>query len=183
MSLACDLDAAHFQALLNGLVKGTFLGDADVTDDLLVEELFGGSEMKADDARALVDAARGALSEAAANAWNVAELEEHLAGSTDASEEHAAVFAKVWQARASAVHDAVVRRSQWGDSLSSVAWRIDVKTTSRAVAEMDEPTAIVELGLDGARGPQAVQFEMSPQEVRDVVDQLEAIEKHIANTA
>jgi hypothetical protein len=45
------------------------------------------------------------------------------------------------------LHAKVRKNAMWGTSLNKFAWRIDVKSKARAVAEMNEPVAIVELTL------------------------------------
>jgi len=45
------------------------------------------------------------------------------------------------------LHAKVRKNAMWGVNLQKFAWRIDVKSKARAVSEMNEPVAIVELTL------------------------------------
>jgi hypothetical protein len=45
------------------------------------------------------------------------------------------------------LHAKVRKNAMWGTELHKFAWRIDVKSKARAVSEMNEPVAIVELTL------------------------------------
>ena len=61
------------------------------------------------------------------------------------SEEHANVYRKFWKTHKNKIHDVLVSQSNWNNSLKKVSWRIDIKSQSRNVDQMSEPTAIVEL--------------------------------------
>ena len=61
------------------------------------------------------------------------------------SEEQANVYRKFWKTHKNKIHDVLVSQSNWNNSLKKVSWRIDIKSQSRNVDQMSEPTAIVEL--------------------------------------
>ena len=47
----------------------------------------------------------------------------------------------------SQVHEQLVKKSVWGDRLKQVSWRVDVKTKSRHIDQINTPTGIIELQL------------------------------------
>jgi hypothetical protein len=56
-------------------------------------------------------------------------------------------FLKFWKAQKGKVHEARVRDALWGPRLKAFSWRIDVKTKSKHIRDLNEPTAIVELDV------------------------------------
>jgi hypothetical protein len=106
----------------------------------------------------------------------------------------------VYAAELHRLHTHTVSKSVWHPTLSSVAWRIDVKATSKrgdSGSDNGEPTAILQLRVDGAKaaphpnknninnnngggGGGTVQFELSAERVAAVVKQMATIESVIA---
>eukprot|EP00160_Parvularia_atlantis_P000065 Unigene10058_Nuclearia_a/m.30709 Unigene10058_Nuclearia_a/g.30709 ORF Unigene10058_Nuclearia_a/g.30709 Unigene10058_Nuclearia_a/m.30709 type:complete len:122 (-) Unigene10058_Nuclearia_a:176-541(-) len=69
----------------------------------------------------------------------------------------------------------------FNNKLKGFAWRIDVKTKSKHIKELNEPAAIVELDVRGLED-KIVRFELDAREVADVVAQLMRIEAAINST-
>lgn len=63
------------------------------------------------------------------------------------SEEQANAFRKFWKTHKNKIHDSLIMNSNWSNSLKKVSWRIDVKSQSKSVDQIHEPTAIMELQL------------------------------------
>ena len=72
------------------------------------------------------------------------------------SEEQSKVFLKFWKNQKTKIHDSLVQQCQWDNSLNNISWRIDVKTQSRNVEEINMPTAIVELQLGNKAKPNVI---------------------------
>ena len=45
------------------------------------------------------------------------------------------------------VHEQQVKKSVWGDRLKQMSWRVDIKTKSRHIDQLNTPTGIIELQL------------------------------------
>ena len=45
------------------------------------------------------------------------------------------------------IHHQLVKRSMWGQRLKQVSWRVDVKTKSRHIEQLNVPTGILEMKL------------------------------------
>lgn len=67
-----------------------------------------------------------------------------------------------------------------------LSWRVDMKTASRNVPEINEPVAIFEFGSEsGVKGnnnmavQQAVRFEMNRAQVGEMIATLDSIQKKI----
>jgi len=65
----------------------------------------------------------------------------------DFTDEQKTLLAKFWRNQKAKIHDSLVSKSFWESSLSSVNWRIDVKTKSKNSNDLSEPVAIVELEM------------------------------------
>lgn len=80
------------------------------------------------------------------------------------------------------IHDTLYERSRFDGKLSSLSWRIDIKSSSKDQAELNEPTAIIQLTTEeprtvgGGGGMKTSLFEMSREEVLDTLNTL----KHIS---
>jgi len=59
---------------------------------------------------------------------------------------------KFWRNQKAKVHDVLVSQSIWTNKLSSVNWRIDVKTKSKVIQDLNQPAAIVELEIKTPEG-------------------------------
>jgi len=123
----------------------------------------------------------------------------------DLTEEQGQAFVKFWRNQKSKIHDVLVSQSLWTNRLSAVNWRIDVKTKSKNIQDLNEPAAIVELEIKTPAGKvcftirsfsdllihffffffsslqkEALLFEMDAQKVNEIVAQIEAIQKVIS---
>ena len=113
-------------------------------------------------------------------------------------------FLKFWKAQKQKIHEQLVKDALWGSRLKAFSWRIDVKTKSKHIRELNEPTAVLELdvanngqvragrhcmherpGADAGSPPSSgvgyqqtdiVRFEMDAAQVRGMLEQLERIE-------
>lgn len=63
------------------------------------------------------------------------------------SEEQAAALRKFWKANKAKIHDSIVSQTMWGNTLQKVSWRVDLKSQSRNLEQINIPTAIMEIHL------------------------------------
>ena len=96
------------------------------------------------------------------------------------------------------VHEALVKQSAWENQLKSFNWRIDVKSKARHIADLNTPTAIVEMEISGSKvvllanlmsecidcslclqGSEVVRFEMNEEGLAKMIEQIETIEEQI----
>ncbi|KJE97454.1 hypothetical protein CAOG_010128 [Capsaspora owczarzaki ATCC 30864] len=72
----------------------------------------------------------------------------------------------------------------WNNRLASLSWRIDVKTKSRHVENINEATSIVELKIAQLdKSTETVRFELNSDRMQFLVGQIEAIEKQLSAQA
>ena len=64
------------------------------------------------------------------------------------TESQAKMYLKVWKAQRSHIHDSLVQRCVWGNTLKNLSWRIDVKSRAKHIDQINTPCAIVEMQLD-----------------------------------
>jgi COMM domain len=83
--------------------------------------------------------------------------------------------------------DAVHGETTWAHRLQKISWRIDTKTKTRRVEEMNELSAIVELvvgnGITPTRDSEVVRFEMNAEELSAMAARIEAIQASIEGLA
>lgn len=66
---------------------------------------------------------------------------------TSLNDEQQESLIRHWRVQKPKVHEQIVRSSTWNNRLEKLSWRIDSKTKSRKVSELNELTSIVELRL------------------------------------
>ena len=70
------------------------------------------------------------------------------------TEDEASAYRKFWKVHKNKIHDTLVSKTNWNNTLKKVSWRIDVKSQSKTTENLNEPSAIVELQI---RNPQESQ--------------------------
>merc|ERR1711879_360025 len=176
-------DPARFAAVLNGVVKRTFENDQQITPAFIKEQVFPQHEdVSVDDVAAMFDRCVSLVGESAYHNRQPAQLQQALKKS-DFSATQQEIIVKFWTLNKEKLHAKVRKNAMWGTELHKFAWRIDVKSKARAVSEMNEPVAIVELTLgkkqdEGAK-EKLVRFEMDGEQLKDVLAQLDAIQHQI----
>lgn len=61
--------------------------------------------------------------------------------------DQAAVIAKFWKNHRVRIHESLVNQSRWDYVLKSMNWRVDLKSQSRHVDQINTPVALVEMEL------------------------------------
>ena len=85
-------------------------------------------------------------------------------------------FLKFWKTQKQKIHDQYVKDALWGPRLKSFSWRIDVKTKSKHIKQLNEPTAVLEFDVKQDDQVNVVRFEMDAAQVANMLDQLQRIE-------
>ena len=70
----------------------------------------------------------------------------------------AKTFLKVWKTHRERIHQGLVDKCMWDNTLKSVNWRIDVKTKSRQEEIANVPTAIVEMAIGSRQATMKVRL-------------------------
>jgi len=134
-----------FGAFLNGLFKGIYEKDQSITVEFLKEHVFGDAQdVTVEDLKTLWENSANVIQKAAQNDWELLDLESNLK-QTNFSDEQQEVFLKFWRTQKTKIHDIVIKDTTWNNTLQKMSWRIDSKTKSKKVPEMNELTAIVEM--------------------------------------
>jgi len=66
------------------------------------------------------------------------------------TEQQSKVLLQCWKTHRTRVHEIVLRSCAWNNRLRNVNWRIDVKSRSRSVEQLNTATAVVELELENS---------------------------------
>mmetsp|Transcript_22888 Transcript_22888/g.59734 ORF Transcript_22888/g.59734 Transcript_22888/m.59734 type:complete len:183 (-) Transcript_22888:27-575(-) len=174
----------HKQAtsLVAGLARRIFFHDDAVTNELMVEKIFGGDAAACEQAQERVSKTLKAI---AAQDMEVAQMERYLAAQASkkggVTEHEMTALVKYWKKERSAVHDALVKQSSWNATLTGTSWRLDVLAKAQSVEELSEPSAIMEMKIDqaGGAGADILRYEMSAAQVAEMVEEVDAIEAQI----
>jgi len=176
-------DPKLYGALLNGVLKREYEGDASMTPEFLAEAVFGG-KVSAEAVGKACAVAADLIARAAYEDYDAAQIAAFLKLRVkELTAPQREAFARFWRTHRARIHEAVRRRTTWDPALGRVAWRIDVKTRAMGTApgtELSEPVAIVELhgGVGGV-----ARFEMGRDQLRDVLAQVRAVERDIQAAA
>lgn len=64
------------------------------------------------------------------------------------TEEQTQVFRKFWKNNKNKIHDSIIAKTKWNNSLQNVLWRIDLKAQARNMEQMNESSAIMEFQIN-----------------------------------
>ncbi|XP_059168676.1 COMM domain-containing protein 1-like [Physella acuta] len=183
-------DPKCFLALLTGLSRRYYHGHTELTDDVLKEEIYPNASQ--DDFNRLNSRIAGLLKNMVSADMDMTQLEAFLSAQIrkkegGLSEEQAAALRKFWKANKAKIHDSIVSQTMWGNTLQKVSWRVDLKSQSRNLEQINIPTAIMEIhladNLNKSKGPEVVRFEMNENKVNDMLKNMHEIEEEINKLA
>ncbi|XP_042676165.1 COMM domain-containing protein 1 [Centrocercus urophasianus] len=136
-------------ALLGGIAQAAYYGKADITEELLRGQLY--PEAAPEEFRALRAKMGGLLQSIASADMDLNQLEAFLTAQTKKqggiTSDQAAVIAKFWKNHRVRIHESLVNQSRWDNVLKNMNWRVDLKSQSRHVDQINTPVAIVEMEL------------------------------------
>jgi len=173
--------------LLNGIAKRYYYDETGITDEFLYQELF--SEMEQANFNTILNRFENLVKTMVNSDMDFRQLEAFLTSQMkrreDAlNEEQAAAISKFWKNHKTKIHDVVVKRTIFGNTLKEANWRIDLKAHSRNLEHINTPVAIYELELQkGGRSKttEKIMFEMDAkqldetlQKVRNIKDAIDA---------
>ncbi|KAH9499614.1 COMM domain-containing protein 1 [Bulinus truncatus] len=179
-------DAKCFLALLNGISRKNYYGHPEITEDYLKQEIYPDSSQE--DFTRICSRANGLLKSLVSADMDMTQLEVFLTAQMKRkegglSEEQAAALRKFWKANRSKIHDCIVSQTMWGNSLQKVSWRVDLKSQSRHVEQINTPTAIMELhivdNIKNLKVPEVVRFEMDETKISTMLSSMQEIQDQI----
>ncbi|XP_077171398.1 COMM domain-containing protein 1 [Paroedura picta] len=135
--------------LLVGIAQASFHGHAEVTEELLREQLY--PDLAPQEFRALQAKMAGVVKSIASADMDSNQLEAFLTAQTKKpggiTGDQAAVIAKFWKNHRVKIRDSLINQSRWENTLKNINWRVDVKSQSRHMDQLNSPVAIVEMEL------------------------------------
>ncbi|CAH1791229.1 unnamed protein product [Owenia fusiformis] len=171
-------------ALLNGLARKEYYNEADINDDMLKEQLF--PDTPDDEFAHIKQRASSIIHSMVASNMDLNQLEVFLTSQTKKkdhplTEEQVKIYAKFWKQHRTKIHEQLVTRTVWGNTLKDVSWRVDVMSQSRSMESINTPTAIVELQLENRMKNEtdSITFEMNEEKLQSVLSSLQEIDDTI----
>ncbi|XP_075605781.1 COMM domain-containing protein 1 isoform X4 [Balearica regulorum gibbericeps] len=167
-------------ALLNGIAQAAYYGNADITEELLRGQLY--PESASEEFRALRAKMGGLLQSIASADMDLNQLEAFLTAQTKKqggiTSDQAAVIAKFWKNHRIKIHESLINQSCWDNILKNMNWRVDLKSQSRHVDQINTPVALVEMEL-GKNGQESefLCLEFDEAKVSQMLKKLSEIEE------
>uniref|UniRef100_A0A8B9G1A1 COMM domain-containing protein 1 n=2 Tax=Amazona TaxID=12929 RepID=A0A8B9G1A1_9PSIT len=92
--------------------------------------------------------------------------------------DQAAVIAKFWKNHRMKIHESLISQSRWDNVLKNMNWRVDLKSQSRHIDQINTPVAIVEMEL-GKTGQESefLCLEFDEAKVSQMLKKLSEIEE------
>jgi hypothetical protein len=188
-SLSSVLDLRSFQALLNSIAKRQFYGEADITNEYLVEQLYAGTDLEASVAETEINAFQEAVMTGAAENWDALRFAEYLRA-RNLPADHTKVAAAFWNKESEKINKRLLKDATWNNTYEHLSWRVDVKTMSRASTEMNEPTAFFDFSCKrghlfekqeagSSSQTENAKVEMDRTELNNILSSLNDIQKKI----
>uniref|UniRef100_A0A8D0DLN3 COMM domain-containing protein 1 n=1 Tax=Salvator merianae TaxID=96440 RepID=A0A8D0DLN3_SALMN len=170
--------------LLNGIAQSTYYGNMEITEDLLREQLY--PEMAPQAFGALRAKMTGIVKSVASADMDSNQLEAFLTAQTKKpggiTVDQAAVIAKFWKNHRLKIRESLINQSKWENSLKNISWRVDLKSQSRHVDQLNSPVAIVEMEL-GKNGQESefLTLEFDELKLNQMLKKLAEIEDSITS--
>uniref|UniRef100_A0A8C2SNS6 COMM domain-containing protein 1 n=2 Tax=Coturnix japonica TaxID=93934 RepID=A0A8C2SNS6_COTJA len=167
-------------ALLGCIAQAMYYGKADITEEMLGGQLY--PKAAPEEFRALRAKMGGLLQSIASADMDLNQLEAFLTAQTKKqggiTSDQAAVIAKFWKNHRVKIHESLVNQSCWDNTLKNMNWRVDLKSQSRHVDQINTPVAIVEMEL-GKNGQESefLCLEFDEAKVNQMLKKLSEIEE------
>lgn len=170
--------------------------------DELISNLYGGMDIDTDYCEAQIhsfeevefceyqpfcitnDTVSQVLVAAAKEMWLSSKLEKYL---TEAGLDEGCIriFVAFWTNEKEKIKSQLLGKCTWNNHFGKVSWRVDVKTASKATADLGEPVALVELSnvaqVSNMNCNSVGKFAMNREEMGDFLQTLENIQKKITD--
>ncbi|XP_025936502.1 COMM domain-containing protein 1 isoform X1 [Apteryx mantelli] len=167
-------------ALLGGIAQAAYYGKAGITEELLRGQLY--PEAAPEEFRALRAKMGGLLQSIASADMDLNQLEAFLTAQTKKqggiTSDQAAVIAKFWKNHRIKIRESLINQSRWDNVLKNMNWRVDMKSQSRHIDQINTPVAIVEMEL-GKNGQESefLCLEFDEAKVNQMLKKLSEIEE------
>eukprot|EP01112_Ceratiomyxa_fruticulosa_P018825 TRINITY_DN6077_c0_g1_i1.p1 TRINITY_DN6077_c0_g1~~TRINITY_DN6077_c0_g1_i1.p1 ORF type:complete len:191 (-),score=42.36 TRINITY_DN6077_c0_g1_i1:97-669(-) len=180
--------AKHFGALLTTIVNALFMeggSEASLAPATVHAEVYSDTDLTVEVVANLINVISNILKKAAYEDLELDAFETLVqsAGQSSLTPGLQDLLVKYWRTQRSKIHEQVYKKVTWNNSLHKVAWRIDVKTKSKSGAEMNEPTAIVEVSVNpkfqsaSNSGSRLVRFEMDKEQLSQTLRDINNIQQ------
>ncbi|XP_043560175.1 COMM domain-containing protein 1 isoform X2 [Chiloscyllium plagiosum] len=168
--------------LLSGLVQLIYYRNSGITEQMLKEQLY--PDLPQQDFRILLEKMAGILRSIASADMDLNQLEAFLTAQTKKpngiTPEQATVLTKFWKSHKVKIRESLINQSKWENCLRNLSWRVDLKSQSRHLDQINTPVAIVEFEL--GKNNQESEFlclELNEIKVNQLLNKLAEIEKSI----
>ncbi|XP_014665984.1 PREDICTED: COMM domain-containing protein 1-like isoform X2 [Priapulus caudatus] len=177
--MADDNENECFLAMLHGIAKQDYYGEETITDGIIKDQIY--PQIPDDEFSRILLKARNMLKNIASadmdfdqlDAFLVSQAQKKERGITDSQ---AQLYMKFWKSHKQRIHDSLVSRTRWSNSLKGMNWRIDMKVQSRSGQEVNVPTAIIELQVanehTSKENEEGVQFELDATQLSNILERL-----------
>ncbi|KAM9066522.1 COMM domain-containing protein 1 isoform X1 [Sarcophilus harrisii] len=185
--MAGELEGSKpLSGLLSGLAQSTFHGHTGITEELLRSQLY--SEVPPEEFRPFLEKMRGLLKSIAYADMDFNQLEAFLTAQTKKqggiTADQAAVISKFWKSHKTKIKESLINQSRWENSLKTMNWRVDLKSQSKHLDQINVPVAIVELEL-GKSGQESecLCLELDEVKLNQILKKLTEVEDSINTLA
>ncbi|EGC39791.1 hypothetical protein DICPUDRAFT_26215 [Dictyostelium purpureum] len=112
---------------------------------------------------------------------------ENLVKESNFSEIQIECLNKFWKVNKKKIHEILYKITKFNNSLQKMSWRIDLKTKSKEIKEINEPVSIIELKLKNNNTNSnttndennIIRFEMDKNQLEETLQQINNIQKHL----
>ncbi|XP_071244924.1 COMM domain-containing protein 1-like [Salvelinus alpinus] len=170
--------------LLNGIAQIVYYNNAEITEELLKNELY--PDLTEEEFRAMHEKMKGLLKSIATANMDQAQLEAFLTAQTrkqgtgGVSAEQAAALSRFWKSHRARVRESLLGQSRWEPGLKGLTWRVDLQTSDSRGGAANIPVALVELEL-GRTGEDSdfVCLEFDEAKVNQVLKKMADIQESV----
>ncbi|XP_023229904.1 COMM domain-containing protein 1-like [Centruroides sculpturatus] len=176
-----------YLGLLTGIARQTYYQDAEITDDLLKNELY--PNLSEEEFMRIRHQCANLIKSMAVSDMDFNQLEAFLTSQVKRkggiTNEQSKILSKFWKTHKAKIHSSLVAKSCWNQTLKDFRWRTDLKSCTKDNNDVNVPIAIVDLEVenkcDENQVSHSIKFEIEKEKLDDIVSSLKEIELILNN--
>ncbi|KAJ5075614.1 comm domain-containing protein [Anaeramoeba ignava] len=186
---AIDIQLKPFMTLVANIVKKIFYNQEEALNEAILENLFSGSKLDKEAINSIVEELTRLLKKAGYHNWDSQDFMKELIAKK-LPQNYRNIFQRFWNKEKDSIHEALAKKSIFNNTLKNITWRVDLKTRTRHVLNLNDPVAIVEFKIGNVDNvddnnlnlnDKTVLFECDKNDLQFLVKEMKEIHNAIQN--
>ncbi|KYR00545.1 COMM domain-containing protein 1 [Tieghemostelium lacteum] len=176
-----------FSSLLGFLLKREYENDESLSSlDSLKEMIFSEVDISMESIESMYIKCLNFIKNSIASDYNLSTFESIVKENKEFTDMQQECLIKFWKLNKKKIHEIIYKKTRFNNSLSKMSWRIDLKTKTKDIEEINEAVSIVELKLsnsiNSSNSNKLIRFEMDRAQLENTLQNINNIQKHLQAT-